>query len=161
MYKAFHSRGQQLRKKWIYFLHSTAVIAWTVIYSLVNRALKVFFSLHRVNLNIIIGKRFLCFSQVVFLRGSEWGYLINTSFFWLCNMKQLNFRHLTLTVKIIWNSKFFLERSKNGSKKANIILLFYFVRPFYDNTFQIPEDCGRFPKTNEEVELLPFFFLLT
>ena len=29
------------------------------------------------------------------LRGSEWGYFDNTkSFtFWLCNMKQLNFRH--------------------------------------------------------------------
>ena len=28
-------------------------------------------------------------------RGSEWGYLDNTKhlFFWLCNMKQLNFRH--------------------------------------------------------------------
>ena len=40
--------------------------------------------------------------------------------FRLCNMKKLHFRHLTLTVKII-NSKFFLERSKNGSKKATII----------------------------------------
>ena len=27
-------------------------------------------------------------------------------------------------------------------------------RPFYNNLFQIPEDCGRFPKTNEEVQLL-------
>ena len=72
-------------------------------------------------------------------------------------MKQLNFRHLTLTVKIIWNSKFFLERSKNGSKKANIILFSTSrsFRPFYDNSFRIPEDCGRFPKTNEEVQLLP------
>ena len=102
MYKAFHSLAQQLRKKneYIFCIPQQSQLERLFCF-LVKRALKVLFSLHRVNLNIIIGKRFLCFSQVVFLRGSEWGYLINTSFFWLYNMKQLNFRHLTLTVKII------------------------------------------------------------
>ena len=43
--------------------------------------------------------------------------------FWLCNMKQLNFRHFnTNSKKFFEKSKFFAERSKNGSTKANIIL---------------------------------------
>ena len=52
---------------------------------------------------------------------------------------------------------FFPERRKNGSKKATVIL-FSTSRsfwPFYDNLFQIPEDCGRFPKTNKDVQPLP------
>ena len=58
--------------------------------------------------------------------GSLWGYLDNTKhlIFWLCNMKQLNFRRFnTNTKKILWNSTFFPERGKNGSIKAIVIFL--------------------------------------
>ena len=95
--------------------------------------------------------------------GSLWGYLDNTKhlIFWLCNMKQLNFRRFnTNTKKILWNSTFFPERGKNGSIKANIIL-FSISRscpPFYDNSglFQkITEGHRRFPKTVEDFQRRP------
>ena len=76
-------------------------------------------------------------------------------------MKQLNFRDFNTNSKQSFETViFFPERSKNGSKKANIIL-FSISRsfwPFYDNSglFQkISEGYRRFPKTNEEVRPLP------
>ena len=62
-------------------------------------------------------------------------------------MKLLNFRHFnTNSKKILWNSKFFFsERSKQGSKNANIILfsISRSFRPFCDNLFQkATEDRG-------------------
>ena len=67
---------------------------------------------------------------------------------------------LTNSTKIVRKCKFVPERSKNGSKKANIIL-FSISRVFGHLTtiyFRFPkatEDCRRFPKTNEEVRPLP------
>ena len=69
-------------------------------------------------------------------------------------MKQLNFGHFnTNSKKILWNSKFFPERSQNGSKNADIIL-FSISRTFGHFTL-IPDYFRRFPKTNEEVRPLP------
>ena len=78
-----------------------------------------------------------------------------------CNLEQLNFRHFNTNSKKFFETvNFFPERSKNGSKKANIILfsISRSFRPFYDNSglFQkISEGYRRFPKTNEEVRPLP------
>ena len=65
------------------------------------------------------------------------GVLDNTKhfIFWLCNMKQLNFRHFNTNSQKLFETNFFPERSKNGSKNANIIS-FSITRsfwPFYDN----------------------------
>ena len=94
--------------------------------------------------------------------GSEWGYLDNTKhfIFWLCNMKQLNFRHFNTNSKKFFETvSYFPERNRNGSKKANIIL-FSISRsfwPFYDNAglfHKISEGYWRFPKTVEEFRRL-------
>ena len=97
-----------------------------------------------------------------FLRGSEWGYLDNTKhfIFWLCNMKLLNFRHFNSnSIKFFETVNFFPEGSKNGSKKASIILfsISRSSRPFNDNSglFQtISEGYRRFPKTIEDFRRL-------
>ena len=82
-------------------------------------------------------------------------------------MKQLNFRHLTLSVKKYFKQYFFFpERNKNGSKKANIILFSIkefsvILQQFISDLRRlpkIPEDCRTFRKTNEEVRPLPKMF---
>ena len=85
-------------------------------------------------------------------------HLDNT--FWLLNMKQLNFRHFnTNSKKIIWSSKFFPERSKNGlfsiSRSFRPCILRQFISDGFRRLPKIPEDQRRFPKTNEEVRPLP------
>ena len=79
-------------------------------------------------------------------------------------MKLLNFRHFnTSSKKILWNSNFFPEICKNGSKKATIILFSIkefsvILQQFISDVRRlpkIPEDCRMFPKTNEEVRPLP------
>ena len=88
-------------------------------------------------------------------RESEWEYTsitLNTSFFnWLCNTKHLNFRHFNTNSKKFFKTVYFFpEGSKNGFKKANIILFSISRR-----LPTIPEQCQRFPKSNEEVRPLP------
>ena len=97
-------------------------------------------------------------------RGSEWEYTsitLNTSFFnWLCNTKHLNFRHFNTNSKKFFKTVYFFpEGSKNGSKKANIILfsISRSFRPFYDNSglFQkISEGYRRFPKSVKDFRSL-------
>ena len=65
------------------------------------------------------------------------GVLDNTKhfIFWLCNMEQLNFRHFNTNSQKLFETNFIPERSKNGTKNANIIS-FSITRsfwPFYDN----------------------------
>ena len=86
---------------------------------------------------------------------------LNTSLFWLCNMKQLNFRHFNTNGKKFFETlNFFQEEdAKNGSKKANIVLFSISTsfRPFYDKSglFQkISEGHRRFPKTAEDFRRL-------
>ena len=75
--------------------------------------------------------------------------------FWFCNMKQLNLRYFNSNSKKIFETvNFFSERSKNGSKKANIVLfsISRSFRPFYDNSRlcqKITEGYRRFPKSVE------------
>ena len=84
--------------------------------------------------------------------GSEWGYLDNTKhlIFWLCNIKQLNFRHFnTNSKKIFCNSKFYQEGNKNGSKQGNVILL-SISRSFRP----LSDDFRSFRKISEDVRKL-------
>ena len=83
------------------------------------------------------------------------GYLDNIKhfIFWLCNMKWLNFRHFNTNNKDSLKLIFFPDRSKNGSKKANIIFLGY--QGVFGHFTTIPDYFRRFPKTNEEVRSLP------
>ena len=94
-------------------------------------------------------------------RGSEWGYLDDTSLFWLCNMKQLYFRHFNANSKKFFKTENFFqeEHSKHGSKKANIVLfsILTSVRLFCEKSglFQkICEGHRRFPKTTEDFRRL-------
>ena len=49
-------------------------------------------------------------------------------------MKQLNYRHFTTNSKKFFEKEIFPERSKNGSKKASVILssISRSFRPFYE-----------------------------
>ena len=96
-------------------------------------------------------------SAFLALRDLEWGYLDNTNhfIFQLCTMKQLNFRHVNTNSKKFFETMiYFPERSKKGSKKANIILFsmscvkfLAILRQFQKKT---SEDFRRFPKTFED-----------
>ena len=84
---------------------------------------------------------------------------LNTSFFGFVTWNSSILGILTLTVKNTETVNFFKERSKNGSKKANII--FFSIsrsfQPFYDNSGlsqKISEGYRRFPKTVEEFRRL-------
>ena len=84
--------------------------------------------------------------------GSEWGYFDNTKhlIFWLCNIKQLNFRHFnTNSKKIFCNSKFYQEGNKNGFKQGNVILL-SISRSFRP----LSDDFRSFRKISEDVRKL-------
>ena len=80
------------------------------------------------------------------------------------NMKQLNFRHFnTNSKKFCETVNFFLEGAKTAPKRPILFCLVYqgvsaILRQFRiisSEDFQrlptIPEDCRRFPKTNEDV----------
>ena len=88
------------------------------------------------------------------ISGFEWGYLDNTKhlIFWLCNIKQLNFRHFNTNIKILCNSKFYPEGNKNGSKQGNVIL-FSISRSFR----LLSDDFRSFWKISEDVRRLPKF----
>ena len=76
-------------------------------------------------------------------------------------MKKLNFRHFNTNSKKFFETvNFFPERSKNGSKKANIILfsISRSFRPFYDNfrrLSKISEDYRRDPTIAEDTRRTP------
>ena len=61
-----------------------------------------------------------------FTRGSEWGYLDNTKhlIFWLCNMKQLNFRQFnTNSKKFIVTVNFTQKETKAAPKRPILFCL--------------------------------------
>ena len=73
-------------------------------------------------------------------------------------MKQLHFRHFNTNSKKFFKTViFFAEKSKNGSQKVNdkeFTAIFTLILDFSEDFRRlptIPEDCRRFPKTNEEV----------
>ena len=83
-----------------------------------------------------------------------WMDLDNTKLFtfWICKMKQLNLRHFnTNSNKFFETVNFFPERSKNGCKKADIILfsISRSFRPFCENLFQISQGYRRFSKLSK------------
>ena len=89
----------------------------------------------------------------IFKRRSKGGCLnnSNTSFFWLCNMKLLNFTHLTLAVKNSLKLSIFSRKKQKRVAKRPILfcLVSRSFRLFYNNLFQISEDYRRFRKTVE------------
>ena len=100
-------------------------------------------------------------------RGSGWGYLDNTKhlIFWLCNMKQLNFRHFnTNSKKLTLTVNFIQKETKTASKRPILFCLVLYQEVFghfptirnhfgrFPKTF---EHSRRFPKTTEDVRRLP------
>ena len=91
--------------------------------------------------------------------GSEWTYLEDNTkhlIFWLCNMKQLHFRHFnTTSKKFTVTVNFFQKETKTALNRPILSRSF---RLFCDNSrlFQkISEDYRRPPKTTKEVRRLP------
>ena len=79
-----------------------------------------------------------------------------TLIFWLCNLKQLNFRrflkHLFNSKKIHCNIKFFFQEEKNRGQKSQIIL--FSISGNFGHFPTIPDYFRRFPKTTEDVRRL-------
>ena len=114
--------------------------------------------------------RFLAETCVrIVIRGSEWGYLDNTKhfIFWLCNMKQLNFRHFNTNIKKFYKTVFFFHKEAKTAPKRPI-LFFNIIKKFWailrwfriipEDFWRLPyisENCRTFSKTNEEVQPLP------
>ena len=49
---------------------------------------------------------------------------LNTSFFWLCNMKQLNFRHFNTNIKKFFETVNFLQKEAKTAPKRSILFCF-------------------------------------
>ena len=84
-------------------------------------------------------------------RGSEWGHLDKTKrlIFWLCNIKQLNFRHFkTDRKKFTVTINFSLKETKMASKRPIFFCLVY--QEIFSHFPTIPNHLGRFPKTTED-----------
>ena len=102
-------------------------------------------------------------------RGSEWGHLDNTKhlIFWLCNMKQLNFKHFNINSKKFTVTVNFSQKDTKTAPKRPILFCLVYQEeevilrrfPIISEDFlrlpKIPEDCRRFPKTTEDVCILP------
>ena len=87
--------------------------------------------------------------------GSEWGYLDNTKhlIFWLCNIKQLNFRHFNTNSKTFSVSVHFIQKeTKTAPNKA---MLFCLVFQEVFGHFPTISDHGRFPKMSEDYWSFP------
>lgn len=93
---------------------------------------------------------------------SEWSYLENTKhlIFWLCNMKQLHFRHInTNSKKFTVTVNFFSRKKQKLLQRGNIISLsisrsfrlfsrqFPIISKDFRRLPKIPDDCRRFLKT--------------
>ena len=83
---------------------------------------------------------------------------VDTQFLWLCNMKQLNFRHFNTNSKKFSVAIFFPERNKLTSQKVNILCLVYHedfchfpTIPAYRRLTKMSEDYPRFLRTNLNV----------
>ena len=92
---------------------------------------------------------------------------LNTSFFWLCNMKQLHFRHFNTNSKKFFETvNFFQKKAKTAPKGqyyfvqyikeySAILRQFRIIAEDFRMLPAIPEECLRFSKANEEVRPLP------
>ena len=89
-------------------------------------------------------------------RGSEWGHLDNTKhlIFWLCNMKQLNFRHFnTNRKKFTVTVNFGQKETKTAPKRPILFCLVY--QDVFSHFPTIPDHLWRFPKNTEDSRSLP------
>ena len=84
-------------------------------------------------------------------RGSEWGHLDNTKhlIFWLCNMKQLNFKHFNINSKKLTVTVNFSQKDTKTAPKRPILFCLVYQEVF-SHFATIPDHFGRFPKTAED-----------
>ena len=113
-------------------------------------------------------EQFLINSQTSGKEGLNRGYIDNTKhfIFWLCNMKQLNFRHFnTNSIEFFETVNFFQKEAKTAPNRPILFCLVHqgvfghlTTIPDFRRLPTMPEDCRRFRKTNEEVQPLPKMF---
>ena len=66
-------------------------------------------------------------------RGSEWGYFDNTTklfIFWLCNMKQLNFRHFHTNSNKFFEIVNFLQKEAKTAPQRPVLFQFSISKEF-------------------------------
>ena len=84
-------------------------------------------------------------------RKAEWGHLDNTKhlIFWLCNMKQLNFKHFNINSKKFTVTVNFSQKDTKTAPKRPILFCLVYQEVF-SHFATIPDHFGRFPKTTED-----------
>ena len=85
------------------------------------------------------------------LNVGDGGYLDNSKhfIFWLCNMKQLNFRHFNTNSKKFFETvNFFQKEAKTAQKRPIIFCLEY--QGVFGHFTTIPDFFGSFPKATDD-----------
>ena len=79
------------------------------------------------------------------------GYLDNSKhfIFWLCNMKQLNFRHFNTNSNKFFDTVIFFQKEAKTAQKRPIIFSLVHQGVFGHFT-TIPDFFGRFPKATDD-----------
>ena len=132
--------------------HSTSVFLFWRILAVIRLFLNLFFHLS-------IAKQIKCHANVLrnVNRGWFFHYLEDNTkhlIFWLCNMKQLNFRHFnTTSKKFTVTVNFFQKETKTAQKRPILFCLVY--QGVFDHFATIPDYFRRFPKTTKDVRRLP------
>ena len=85
------------------------------------------------------------------LNGGGGGYLDNSKhfIFWLCNMKQLNFRHFNTNSNKFFDTVIFFQKEAKTAQKRPIIFSLVHQGVFGHFT-TIPDFFGRFPKATDD-----------
>ena len=83
-------------------------------------------------------------------------YLDNTKhfIFWLCNMKQLNFRHFNTNSRNFFETVNFFQKEEKTAQKRPIIFCLEYQGVFGHFT-TIPDFFGRIPKAADDSRRLP------
>ena len=84
------------------------------------------------------------------------GYIDNSKhfIFWLCNMKQLNFRNFNTNSRNLFETVNFFQKEEKTSQKRPIIFCLEYQGVFGHFT-TIPDFFGRIPKAADDSRRLP------
>ena len=96
-----------------------------------------------------------CYARLEGLNGGT-SITLNTSFFWPCNMKHLNFRHFNTNRKKFFETVTFFQKVKTTPKRPILFCLVY--QGVFDHFPAIPDYFIRFSKATDDSRRLSKIF---